>query len=94
MGLADFSKHWKLYGSGERNGEGGADPKGAFDGNGSAVRLRDVLDDGEAEAGAALLATTAFVDSIEPLKKTAQLFRFDAITLIDDRKDHSPPCFV
>jgi hypothetical protein len=50
----------------------------AFDVHLAAVRLDDVLDDGEAEAGAAFVPRAAFVDAVEALEDARHGFRRDA----------------
>src|SRR5271157_6266875 len=70
------------HGRGRRQGQGevedGAFAEFAFGPDASAVGQDDVLDDGQAEAGAAGLAGTGFVDAVEALKDAIEVFGGDA----------------
>src|SRR5687767_6434680 len=54
----------------------------ALDPNFSAVRLHDVLDDGESEAGATRVARPRLIDSIEPLKDSFARFGRNARPIV------------
>ena len=56
---------------GEGHGEGGALAHRALQRQGAAVELDDVFDDGQPQAGAAVLAGAALVHPVEPLKDAA-----------------------
>src|SRR5262245_18535758 len=74
---------------GEEDADRGALAEGARDGEGAAVGLDDVLDDGEAEAGAAELARACLVDAEEALRETRQVLGGNADAAVLDRDlDH------
>src|SRR5271167_4530000 len=58
-----------------------------FDAEPAAMARDDMLDDGEAKAGAALRAALAGGHAIEPLGEARQMFRRDAGTVIADVQD-------
>jgi hypothetical protein len=57
----------------------------ALDGKTPAVPIDDVLDDGKAETGPALLATFRHVHPVESLGETRQMLWRDAWTIVADR---------
>ena len=65
--------------------EGAAPAEAAVDGDAAAVGLGDVLDDGEAEAGAAELAAARLVDAVEALEEPRQVLARDAAALVARR---------
>ena len=64
--------------------EGGADAHSAFHGNGAALGLYQVLDDGQAQAGAAVQARGATGGLLEVVENSAQLRFFNANASIRD----------
>ena len=62
----------------QREVEAGAVAKLAFSPDASAVSLHNVLDDGEAEAGAAGLARARLVDAIKALEDALEMLGGDA----------------
>ena len=70
----------------EPDGEGGADARRAGDGDFALHHLRKLLRDGEAEAGAAILAGGGRVGLAEGLEEPAELLRGHADAGVDDRK--------
>jgi len=63
---------------GKDHPERAALPRLAFDGEPRLVAFEHVLDDGEAEAGAAGLARAAAVDAVEALGEARDVLRLDA----------------
>src|SRR5262245_55916607 len=64
--------------------EGRAVPKLGGDHQLAAVTIEDVLDDGQAQTGAALLPARRHVDAIEALGQPRQMLGGDAWTVVDD----------
>ena len=58
--------------------EGAAVADVAGDRDTAAVRMGDVFDDGEAQAGAAEVATASLVDAVEALEEPGQVLSSDA----------------
>ena len=56
----------------------------AFDADVAAEGLGEVLDDGEAEAGAAELAGAGFIDAVEPLEDAGEVLLGDADAGVGD----------
>ena len=68
------SRLWKCH------GEGGALAEPALDGHAGMMAGEDVLDDGEAEAGAAMLAAGVDIDPVEALGEPRDVLLGDART--------------
>ena len=75
---------WNCTGS--THGEGAALPEGAVDGDGAAVQLDQALDEGEAEAGAAVGAAVRLEDLPELLEDDALVGGGDADAAVGDRQ--------
>ena len=60
-------------------------PRRAFDRDVAVVGLDDVLDDGQAQAGAAQLAAAGPVDAVESLEDPRQVLAGDAAAAIGRR---------
>ena len=78
---------------GDRSGrqvdrERAADAERAFDGHAAAMRLHDVLDDRQAQAGAAELAAAGPIDAVEPLEDPREVLGGDAAAAIGDGDQH------
>src|SRR6185312_9593310 len=67
------------------HGERSAFAARALDGEPAAVAIEDVLDQREAEAGAALRAAVDDIDTIESFGQTRQMFGRDARPVVADR---------
>lgn len=61
-----------------------------FNFHGSAVEIGGVLDDREAEAGAALFARASFVDPVEPLEESVDRLGRTWIELSRTKTDQKP----
>ena len=66
------------------DGEDAAFARRAFDIDAALMGLDDVLDDGQAEAGAAELAAAGAIDAVEALEEARQVLRGDAAAAIAD----------
>src|SRR3954452_22364891 len=73
----------------QAHGKGGALTDLGGDVELAAMAVEDVLDDGESQAGPALLAALRHADAIEPLRKARQVLRGDACSVIRDRGDEA-----
>src|ERR1035437_6104712 len=60
----------------------------------STVRLHNVFDDGEAEAGAAELTAACFVDTIKTLKDMKKMLLGDAGAIVGDRGYYETVLFL
>ena len=67
---------------GQEDGECAALGRDAFDGSSAAVKLDDVLDDGQPQAGAARFATPRPVDAVEALEDPRQMLAADAAAVV------------
>src|SRR5436190_17266322 len=67
-----------LGGDGQANADAGADADCAAQVEGAAVALDDVLDDGEAKAGAAGFAAARRIDAVEALGHSRQMLARDS----------------
>ena len=68
----------RLRQRGEREDEGGAGRRGAFGPDAAAVGFDQLLDDGQAEAGAAGGAGARIVDAVEAFEDEREMFGRDA----------------
>src|SRR5258708_37402109 len=77
-----------LAGRRQRHREGRALAGRALDVEAAAVAVDHVLDDGEAEAGAAQLARARGVDAVEALGEPRQMVGGNAVALVADGDGH------
>ncbi len=75
-------------GAGEHNVEGGAGAEVALGPDGAAVLLDDAAADGEAEAGAALLAGVGGLNLLEAVEDGVELFVGDAAAFVGDLEEN------
>src|SRR5712675_472292 len=71
-------------GAGKHDVEGGAEAEVALRPDGAAVLLDDAAADGEAEAGAALLAGVGGLDLLEAVEDAVELVGGDAAAFVDN----------
>src|SRR5437868_6031514 len=71
-------------GGGQRDGDGGSRANARSNRERPAVPLDDMLDDGEAEPGAAAVAATRGVDAVEALGQARQVLRRDSLAAVGD----------
>src|SRR5690606_29356702 len=69
----------------EIGGEARALPRGAFHGQPAAMAVDDMLDDGEAQAGAGPFAALLAFDAVEPLRQPRQVLAVHARSVIAHR---------
>src|SRR5262249_743664 len=62
----------------------------ALDHQPTAVAIEDMLDEGEAQAGAALSGAFSDIDAIKPLGKSRQMFWCDTGPVVSHRHDRVP----
>ncbi len=72
---------------GQAEEEGGARPLPALDPNPATVKLHNVLHNGEAKPGAAFLAGTTLVDTVEALEKMRYILGRNAGTVVTQGND-------
>src|SRR5690348_13362588 len=70
---------------------GGSSPRGTLRFYPSRVRFYQVLDDGQAESGASLVAGTRGVGAIKPLEDAREVFGPDAGPRVPDFEHHALP---
>src|SRR5262249_3862560 len=81
-GVLSFGPRCARLGLRQMDGEDRTTPDLALHRNATFHRLREMLDDGEAETGAAHVARAAAVDAVEALEEARQMLLGDARTRV------------
>ncbi len=74
----------------KKDGERAAFANRTFHMDGTAVNLDDVLDDGEAQPGAAELAAAGGIDAVEALEEPVEVLAFDSEPFVFNEDGHLP----